>query len=93
MSIRNFFQQLFAALLLAFLVVFLPAIILETSRFRTYRPLSVREKDLAQLRGHVWDGGSYVVITGITGVGKSCLIESFISEMGGVVECHVSFSQ
>ena len=64
------------------------------SKFRSASPYSVREEEIKFLRSKLesFDRGSYVVVTGGTGLGKTCLIDSVLNRYGGVVTISVRIS-
>jgi putative ribosome biogenesis GTPase RsgA len=62
------------------------------SYFRTIKPLSVRKSDVQGLSSslqHMFRG-SYIVVIGESGYGKTCLIDTALNRQYGVVKISVS---
>ena len=61
------------------------------SRFTPASPFSVRAKEISFLRSRLASlrRGHYLVVTGGKGLGKSCLIDSVLSQYGGVIKISV----
>ncbi len=64
------------------------------SKFRSASPYSVRKEEINFLRSKLESlgKGSYVVVTGGKGLGKTCLIDSVLNRYGGVVTISVRVS-
>ena len=61
------------------------------SKFTPASPFSVRAKEISFLRSTLASlrRGHYLVVTGGKGLGKSCLIDSVLSQYGGVIKISV----
>lgn len=61
------------------------------SCFRKTYPLSVRKSEIDQLYNSIdsMEKGSYIIVTGSKGIGKSCLLDSCLNHDGGVVKIMV----
>ena len=62
------------------------------SYFKTTYPLSVRESEIKQLNDSILllKKGSYIIVTGEKGNGKTCLINTTLNHHLGVVKISVS---
>ena len=62
------------------------------SYFKTTYPLSVRESEIKQLNDWILllKKGSYIIVTGEKGNGKTCLINTTLNHHHGVVKISVS---
>jgi hypothetical protein len=62
------------------------------SYFKTTYPLSVRASEIKKLNDSIlWmEKGSYIVVTGEKGIGKTCLIDTTLNRHLGVVKISVS---
>ena len=63
------------------------------SYFKTTHPLSVRKSEIQCLNSfiHWLEKGSYIIVTGGKGYGKSCLIDTTLNRHLGVVKISVSY--
>jgi hypothetical protein len=63
------------------------------SYFKTTHPLSVRKSEIQHLNSSIlWlEKGSYIIVTGGKGYGKSCLIDTTLNRHLGVVKISVSY--
>ena len=64
-----------------------------SSYFKTSYPLSVRKPEIKKLNDLVlqMERGSYIIVTGGNGNGKSCLINTTFNRQHGVVKISVSY--
>ena len=63
------------------------------SYFKTSYPLSIRKSEVKTMLDEVtlWmHKGSYIVVTGGKGIGKTCMIDTTLSRQHGVVKISVS---
>ena len=63
------------------------------SMFTSVSPYSVRKTEIAFLRSKLGNlsKGHYLVVTGEKGLEKTCLIDSVLSQYGGVIKISVSY--
>ena len=63
------------------------------SYFKTTHPLSVRKSEIQHLNDTIlrMKRGSYIIVTGGKGYGKSCLIDTTLNHHLGVVKISVSY--